>query len=335
MLRRLIIILCLVTACSWAASPQADERAYLLATASPGGTYYPVGVALATLVKVALQQPHGIALTAVPTAGSAENVRLMRDGEVQFAILQGLVAADARAGSGPFADSGSEMSLRSLTALWPNVEQFVIRAELAETGTIDDLLALKGQRIVLGDRNSGTLASSRPLLESLGAKIGRDYELVYLGYGPAADAMQGGDVAAIALPAGIPTKSLTRLKAAIGNGAVILEFTSDQARRADGGRRLWQAYVIPAHTYPAQPDMVTSIAQPNVLAVGADVDAADVYRITEAIYENLSLLYSLQGATQAISLENALSGLPMPLHAGAARYFRERGVEIPGHLAPE
>ena len=335
MLRRLIIVVCLFGLFWSAPSAPAAERQYLLGTASPGGTYYPVGVALATLIKVLLQEAHGVVLTAVPTAGSAENVRLMRDGEIQFAILQGLVAANARSGNGPLKESGPQESLRSLTALWPNVEQFVIRAEFAKTGTIDDLLETRGERIVLGDVNSGTLASSRTLLENLGAEIERDNELVYMGYGPAADALQGGEVAAIALPAGVPTKALTRLKSAMGENAVLLGFTADQARRADGGRGLWQAYEIPANTYPAQPDPVMSIAQPNVLAVHADVPEEDVYRITRAIYENLSLLHSLQETTEAISLRNALSGLPLPLHPGAARYFSERGLEIPRTLAVE
>jgi hypothetical protein len=225
--------------------------------------------------------------------------------------------------------------LRSLTALWPNVEQFVIQAEFSETGTIDDLLAIKGERLVLGNVNSGTLASSRALLENLGSEIERDNDLVYMGYGPAADAMQGGNVAAIALPAGVPTKALTRLKSEMGEAVVILGFTADQGRRADGGRKLWKPYEIPANTYPAQPDAVMSIAQPNVLAVSTDVPEEDVYRITRSIYENLSLLRSLHEATEAISLGNALSGLPMPLHPGAARYFMERGLEIPRHLVPD
>jgi hypothetical protein len=332
MRRCLIILLCLVAPFFAALAPRAAEREYLLATASPGGTFYPVGVALATLVKVALQQPHGIALTAVTTAGSAENVRLLRGGELQFAILQGLVGSDARAGRGVFSHAGPDGSLRSLTALWPNVEQFVIRSEFLDTGTIDDLLRIKGRRVVLGDVNSGTLASSQALLGNLGAEIEQDYDLVYLGYGPAADAMQSGDVAGIALPAGMPTKSLARLKAAMGESAVILGFTEDQARRADRGRQLWQPYRIPANTYPGQPRDIMSIAQPNFLAARADVGEEDVYLITRAIYENLALLQSMHDATEAISLENALSGLPMPLHPGAARYFMEKGLEIPSHL---
>lgn len=335
MFRRLIVLLCLLAPLFMLTSPTAAERHYLLATASPGGTFYPVGVALATLIKVELQHAHQIALTAVTTAGSEENVRLLRAGELQFAILQGLFGHDARAGAGSFAQSGSDTSLRAVTALWPNVEQFVIRAEHRRTGTVDDLLALKGQRVAFGDMNSGTLASSRALLRNLGAEIERDFELVHLGYGPAADALQQGTVAAVALPAGLPTKSLARLKSAMGEQAVILAFTEEQARRADNGLRLWQPYRIPANTYAGQPEDIMSVAQPNFLAVRADVGADDVYLIVRAIYENLPFLHTLHDATRAITLENAIVGLPAPLHPGAARYFAEKGIAVPIHLVAE
>ncbi len=121
----------------------------------------------------------------------------------------------------------------------------------------------------------------------------------------------------------------------MGEEAVILGFSEEEARQADGGRNLWQAYLIPAGSYPGQPEDVVTIAQPNLLAVGAAVDEEQVYLITKAIYQNLPLLQSMHEATQALSLENALAGLPMPLHPGAARYFRERGLTIPDHLIAE
>ena len=70
---------------------KAEEADYILATASTGGTYYPVGVAISTLVKVKLQPKQKIAMSAINSAGSGENVRLLRENEAQFAILQGLV----------------------------------------------------------------------------------------------------------------------------------------------------------------------------------------------------------------------------------------------------
>lgn len=335
MFRRLIVLLCLLAPLCMFTSPMAAERPYLLATASPGGTFYPVGVALATLIKVELQQAHEITLTAVTTAGSEENVRLLRAGELHFAILQGLFGHEARAGAGSFAGFGPDSSLRAVTALWPNVEQFVVRAEDRRTGTVDDLLALKGQRVAFGDVNSGTLASSRVLLRNLGAEIESDFELVHLGYGPAADALQQGTVSAVALPAGLPTKSLARLKSAMGEQAVILAFTEEQARRADNGLGLWQPYRIPSNTYAGQPEDIVSVAQPNFLAVRADVSENDVYLIVRAIYENLPFLHTMHEATRAIALDTALIGLPMPLHPGAARYFAETGMAIPGHLVAE
>lgn len=307
----------------------AKIRTYLIGTASPGGTFYPVGTALATVANAALQQPHGLNFTAVTTAGSSENLRLLRSGELQFAILQGLFGHERARMPTLIPASTFHDQLHSVTALWPNVEQFVVRREGANTGTVDDLLSMKGRRVVLGDRNSGTLASSRVLLGNLGVDIDQDYELVYLGYGPSTDALRNGEVAAIALPAGTPTRSLARLKSEIGDDAVILSFTDEQARRADGGFGLWHRHWIPAETYPGQIQRIATIAQPNFLAVRADTAERDVYLMTRAIFENLPLLQSMHASTRAMSLDGALSGLPLPLHRGSLKFFEENSVKIP------
>ena len=115
------------------------EQNYLLATASTGGTYYPVGVAIATLVKVKLQASDGINMSAISSAGSGENIKLMRDNESQFSILQGLYGAYGWQGTGPIQADGPQKNLRSIAQLWPNVEHFVMRKADAPTGNIKDL----------------------------------------------------------------------------------------------------------------------------------------------------------------------------------------------------
>ena len=85
---------------SFGTAPMAEEAGYVLATASTGGTYYPVGVALSTLVKVKLEPGEKIGMSAISSAGSGENVRLLRENEAQFAILQGLFGSYAAKGSG-------------------------------------------------------------------------------------------------------------------------------------------------------------------------------------------------------------------------------------------
>src|SRR6056297_1552232 len=130
------------------AAPQ--ERSYLLATASTGGTYYPVGVALSTLVKVKLQPKQNIGMSAINSAGSGENIKLMRENEVQFAILQGLYGAYAWKGTGPIEPEGPQKNLRSVTMLWQNVEHFAVLSKFAKTGTVADMVAMKGETLSLG-----------------------------------------------------------------------------------------------------------------------------------------------------------------------------------------
>lgn len=313
----------------------AEARNYLLATASTGGTYYPVGVALSTLVKVKLQPTQKIGMSAINSAGSGENVKLLRENEVQFAILQGLYGYYAWNGKGPVAADGPQTEMRSVSMLWQNVEQFTILSDDAKTGTISDLMGLKGKSMAMGKKNSGTIGSNETILANLGININTDYNLVHGGYGPSADALQNGQVSGIGTPAGAPTGAVTKVMAAMGDKVTMLSFTPEQAKKADGGLGLWTPYTIKANTYPGQTKDIQTIAQPNFLAVRADVDEDAVYQITKTFYENLPFLNAIHKATMAMSAEKAIAGLPMPLHPGAAKYYREIGINIPANLIAE
>jgi len=313
-------------------SAQAEEAQYILATASTGGTYYPVGVALATLVKVKLEPSQGIGMAAISSAGSGENVRLIREGEAQFGILQGLYGFYAASGTGPLEEVGPQEKMRSVTMLWQNVEHFIVASDAATTGTMADVVALKGQGMALGSQNSGTIGSNSAILAGLGMDIETDYELVYGGYGPSAEALQNGQVKGVGIPAGIPVGAISQLMASAGDDVTLLNFTDEEMAAADGGRELWTPFTIPAGTYPGQDADVQTIAQPNFLATSTDISEENVYQLTKAIYENLPFLQAIHPATKAMALENAIAGLPLPLHPGAARYYQEVGVEIPARL---
>lgn len=310
----------------------AEEASYILATASTGGTYYPVGVALSTLIKVKLEPKQKIGMSAISSAGSGENVRLLREGEAQFGILQGLYGYYAATGTGPLAEVGPQENLRSVTMLWQNVEHFVVQSDAATTGTVSDFVALKGASMGLGSQNSGTMGSNKALLSGLGIDAEADYDLVFGGYGPSAEALQNGQVSGISTPAGVPVGALSQLFASAGDGVTLLNFTPEQATAADGGRDLWTPYTIPAGTYPGQAADVNTIAQPNFLATSADLSEENVYLITKAIYENLPFLQAIHPATKAMAIESAIAGLPLPLHPGAVKYYQEVGVDVPARL---
>ncbi len=308
------------------------SRPYILTTATTGGTYYPVGVALATITKAQLFDTDGISLSAISSAGSLENIKLMRDNQAQFALLQGIFAAWAWNGEGPI--SRPQPWLRSVGAMWQNTDHFVLLTELTSDGTIMDLARLDGQRFVLGARNSGAQWSGDHILRSLGIDYENRVSLAYMGYGPTANAIQDGTIVGMNVPAGVPVAGITRAFAMKGEDLTLLSFSDEQLDRVNRRYPLWSRYVIPAGTYPNQDDAVPSIAHPNVLAVRADVPDETVYKITRAIFDNLAALHEIHKATREVTLETALTGLGAPLHPGAARYYREQGLEIPARLAP-
>ncbi|AVF92690.1 C4-dicarboxylate ABC transporter substrate-binding protein [Vibrio diabolicus] len=320
-----------VTSFGIAANAVAEDRSYILATASTGGTYYPVGVALATLSKVKLAPKHHFSLSAISSAGSGENVKLLNENEAQFAILQGLYGAWAWSGEGPYEKSGRQEQLRSVSMLWQNVEHFIVRSDLAKTGTVTDLNNLDGKKFSIGKKNSGTENSGRQIMKGL--KVDPDkFNLAYMGYGGSASALQNGTIDGMNTPAGVPVGAVTQAFAALGKDISILSFTDEQIKEANGNYNLWTKYEIPANTYPGLDKPITTIAQPNFLAVREDISEEDVYQLTKAIYENLPFLQGIHKATKAMAIEKAIAGLPVPLHPGAARYYKEMGIEIPSDL---
>ena len=133
----------------------------------------------------------------------------------------------------------------------------------------------------------------------------------------------------------MPVGAITQLFSAAGDRVQLLGFTPEEMAIADGERGLWTEYVIPGGTYPGVDEDVTTIAQPNFLATHADIPEEDVYLITKTMYENLPFLQAIHPATNAMSLDRAIAGLPVPLHPGAVRYYQEQGIEIPENLMPQ
>lgn len=329
-----IIGLASATAITLSASHSvAANSDYILATASTGGTYYPVGVAIATLSKIKLEPKHGISLSAISSAGSGENVKLLRENQAQFAILQGLYGAWAWNGEGRVEKSGKQTGLRSISMLWQNVEHFVLKSDLVKSGTVADLSQLEkgNNKFSIGKKNSGTEGSGRQLLSGLGIDADK-FSLAHMGYGGSADALQNGTIDGMNIPAGVPVSAITRAYAAMGDKVQVLDFTDEQMKEANGDYTLWTRYVIPANTYPGQTKAINTIAQPNFLASRSDLPEEDVYLLTKSLYENLTYLSAIHKATAVMSIEKAIAGLPVPLHPGAARYYREQGISIPAHL---
>lgn len=329
----LAVCLCLFqTGAAWQATAQEAEEggnSFLLGTASTGGTYHPVGVALSTLIKLKLLPNANVDLTAINTDGSNENIDLIRQDDIQFAIISALAGHEARTGTGQFADAGPDDNLRAITTLWLSTDHLLVREEAVESGTIEDFLGLKGRPVSLGRQDSGTLLGNRTLMSALGVDIDVDFDLRELGYGESAQALAAGEIDGMSVSGGVPIGAVQDVFERLEDKVTALEISDEQLALIDGGRRLWQRVVIPSSTYPGQNRDIFTIGTPNILAVRADVSEEAVYQITKTIFDELDYLHGLHSTTRQISLANAVNSLPLPIHEGAARYFAEEGVELP------
>ncbi|MGI9510150.1 MAG: TAXI family TRAP transporter solute-binding subunit [Geminicoccaceae bacterium] len=314
---------------AFAQDANTDRTSFELGTATTGGTYHPVGVALSTLIKLKLLPKFDIDLTAVNTDGSQQNAELLRNNDIQFAIISALAGHDARTGGGPFEEVGADENLRAIATLWLSTDHLLVRKDAVESGTIEDFLGLEGRRVSMGRAESGTRSGNRTLMLALGVDIDSTFDLAELGYAESAAALTAGEIDGMSVSGGLPIGAVQTVLERLEDDVVILEVSDEQLRQIDGGRRLWQRVVIPAETYPDQDRDIYTIGTPNILAVRADVDEEVVYQITKTIFEELDYLHGLHPTTRQISLEMAVSNLPLPLHEGAVRYFEEEGAELP------
>ena len=308
-----------------------QQRTYVLSTGTTGGTFYPVGVALSTLVSAA--ENADFSLTAISSAGSMENIKLLRDDQAQFALILGIFGAWAYDGSGPILNP--QENLRSVSAMWPNVEHFVLKTDLVTTGTILDLNKLGGERYSIGMRNSGAEFTGFYIFDALGIDWAEELSIAYMGYGPSANALQDGNIVGMNVPAGPPVTAITRAYALLGEDMTILDFTKEEIDSLNYEFPLWESYELSPGTYPTQKETINTVASPNILIVREDVPETIVYEMTKMLWDNLATLQEIHSATNSMSVESALSGVSVPLHLGALRYYEEQGITIPAHLRAE
>ncbi|MER2047793.1 MAG: TAXI family TRAP transporter solute-binding subunit [Solibacillus sp.] len=306
-----------------------ERREFItIATASAGGTYYPIGVGLGNLWTEILVEDN-VKGTGQSSAGSVENIQLLKNEEAKVAILQGLIGAQAYEGRGGNFEGRPYKDLRSISMLWSNVEHFVLMDKEIDTGTISDI---DGKSFSVGPQASGTEQSTIVIMEGLGLTK-KDITPEYLGYDDTISAMRDGRLDGGSLPAGVPVSSIMDM-AASGVKASVLDVTDEQLDSINSIFNTWFRFVIPAGTYTGIDKEINTIAQPNFLATTAEMDADLVYKLTKAIYENLDKVHQIHNSATEIQLESALNGLPTPLHIGAYKYFVEAGLDIPEHLVP-
>lgn len=301
----------------------------LIATGMPGGTYYQVGLGMASLWTTQLRKM-GIRVSGAISEGSKENIEAIRIADADLILVEHLLCSMAFKGTGLY--RGQPLTeLRSITTLWPDTVQLLIRSDKRQTGTLRDL---EGLNLATGLPDSGNRFTTELLLATLGEGK-QSVSLRSMSNMAGAEALKNGTVQALDATGGVPVPLVEMLLEEGKPPLGFLSITDAQMEtvRQEGWKEVFRS-VIPAGTYPGQSEAVNTVGQMNLLAVSSSINPEVVYVLTKSLFENLDYLAKVHPACRSISLEGALKGLDVPLHRGAVRYYRERKIKIPEHLIP-
>ncbi len=316
-MRRLAAAAVLLAAC--ACAPRAPVTRLSIATGGTGGVYYPLGGALARLISTQLP---GVEATAEATAASVDNLKFLQRGEADLAFTLADTLDDAVHGRGAF---GAPVAVRALAVLYSNATQIVVRPRSALRRVAD----LRGRSVSTGAPGSGTEVIAQRVLEAAGLDPARDLRRESLGASASADAFKDGKLDAFFWSGGLPTAALLDLAHTAGGVRLLPCDDALPALRARFGPTLYAPFVIARRTYAGQDDDVASVAVANVLVARADLGEQLAYEITRLLFEQKAALEAVHAEAKKITLEGAAHGSPAPLHEGALRYYRERGLALP------
>jgi len=293
---------------------QAAEFVNVL-TGGASGVYYPMGVAFSQVLGQALP---GVKVSVQSTKASAENLNLLQAGRGELAFTLGDALSSAWKGD---ADAGFKAplnKLRGVAGIYPNYIQIVASADSG----IKTLADLKGRRISVGAPKSGTELNARAVLKAAGLGYGDFAKVEYLPFGESVELMKNRQLDVTLQSAGLGVSALRDLAAAMK--IVVVEVPAAVVARI--GDAAYQPTSIPAHTYEGQDAAVASVAIQNFLVTREGVSDATVYAMTKALWEHLHELAAAHAAGKAIGKAHALAGMPLPLHPGAVKYYREVGL---------
>ena len=284
-------------------------------TGGTSGVYYPLGVALS---KVFTEKLQGSRPSVQATKASVENLNLLQQGKGEIGFTLGDSLAMGWAGDEEAGFKSKLDKLRGVTAIYPNYIQVVASKESG----IKTLADLKGKRLSVGAPKSGTELNARAILAGAGLTYKDLGKVEYLPFGESVELMKNRQLDATLQSAGLGVSSIRDLATSVP--IVVVEIPNAVVDKVGAP---YVKVTIPANTYEGQTAPVPTAAVVNYLVTHSGVKDETVYNMTKAIYESLPELAAAHAAAKDIKLENALSGMPVPMHPGAQRYFDEKGVK--------
>lgn len=283
-------------------------------TGGTSGVYYPLGVALSEIYGDTIE---GARTQVQATKASVENLNLLQQGRGEIAFALGDSVKLAWEGETEAGFPGKLDKLRGIAAIYPNYIQ-IVASEESGIKTLEDL---KGKSLSVGAPASGTELNTRAIFEAAGMSYDDLGKIEYLPFAESVELIKNRQLDATLQSAGLGVASIRDLASSV---AITVVAVPPEVVEKIGAPYI--SATIPAGTYEGQDEDVQTAAVGNMLVTHADVSEETAYQMTKQLFENLDRLTAAHAAAKAIKLETALDGMPVPLHPGAERYYKEQGL---------
>ncbi len=306
----ILLLLLAITGCG-----KEEKTFFSIATGGTGGTYYPVGGALAQIIS---EHIPGVSAAAQTGAGSKANCNLIRTHEIESALTQNNVAYWAYKGTEFFEEQGPVENLRGIASLYPEMIQIVAR----KSENINSISDLRGKKVVVGAPGSGTEIDARRILAAHGITYD-DIDEDFMGFSGATQKLKDNQADAAFQTAGYPTSSIIDLSAT--SDIVLVPIEEDMISKLIDENKYYTKAVIPAGTYKGIDVDIPTVSLMAIWAVDANQPTDLIYQITKTLWEHRDELEKVHDKCKEITFDTALDGIGIPLHPGAEKYYREKG----------
>jgi len=313
-----VLILCLLTffSATHLEMAQAARKYVSIASGWVVGVYFPLAGAIS---RIAHEKLPDIKITVESSGASVANAKLIATGDADLAILQNDIAYYALNGTKPMFDKPVP-NIRGVAALYPEHCQIHARKD-AKISSVKDL---KGKRVAVGPLGSGTEANAMQILEAYGLKFEDLGKVERLSAAESADYLKDGRIDAAFYTVGVGASAI--VDTALMVDTMIVPIDGPQADALIKKYPFYAKDKVPAGIYKGVDKDVPTVAVLAILVAKAELEEDIVYRITKAMWENIGRIESAHAKGKEVKLEKALIGMPIPLHPGAQKFYKEKGM---------
>ena len=312
------LALALAAGLALAGAGEAQQKQLSIGTGDPGGVYFPLGGAVASVLAKALPDLH---TTVEVTGGSVDNIKLIAAGQSDLGFTMADAAADATQGQDKFRNN--KVALQALLVVYPN-RMHVVTLEDTGIGTLADL---KGKRVSTGSPGSATEIMASRAIDVIGLDKDKDIRRERLGVVESVNALVDKRIDAFFWVGGIPMAAIANLATTTGVKMKLIDHADIVDKMNEKYGKLYSKSRIKAGTYPGYKTDSDVAEVWNLIVTGKRMSDEEAYAIVKTLVERKDEIVKVHKEAESFSLDNQVQDRsPIPFHPGALKYFKEKGV---------